>query len=57
VPHPVLRVFYSRAEAFLFPSLYEGFGLPPLEAMAPRHAGADLERVIAAGSIRDAPCW
>jgi glycosyltransferase involved in cell wall biosynthesis len=30
----VLRVFYSRASAFLFPSLYEGFGLPPLEAMA-----------------------
>jgi len=34
VPHAVLRVFYSRASAFLFPSLYEGFGLPPLEAMA-----------------------
>jgi glycosyltransferase involved in cell wall biosynthesis len=34
VPRPVLRVLYSRAEAFLFPSLYEGFGLPPLEAMA-----------------------
>jgi len=34
VPHDVLRVFYSRASAFLFPSLYEGFGLPPLEAMA-----------------------
>ena len=34
VPGPVLRVFYSRASAFLFPSLYEGFGLPPLEAMA-----------------------
>jgi len=34
VPYPVLRVFYSRARAFLFPSLYEGFGLPPLEAMA-----------------------
>jgi glycosyltransferase involved in cell wall biosynthesis len=34
VPHEVLRVFYSRARAFLFPSLYEGFGLPPLEAMA-----------------------
>jgi glycosyltransferase involved in cell wall biosynthesis len=34
VPRPVLRVFYSRALAFLFPSLYEGFGLPPLEAMA-----------------------
>lgn len=25
---------YSGANAFLFPSLYEGFGLPPLEAMA-----------------------
>jgi glycosyltransferase involved in cell wall biosynthesis len=34
VPHSVMRVFYSRARAFLFPSLYEGFGLPPLEAMA-----------------------
>lgn len=34
VPYAVLRVFYARARAFLFPSLYEGFGLPPLEAMA-----------------------
>ncbi len=25
---------YRTADAFLFPSLYEGFGLPPLEAMA-----------------------
>lgn len=25
---------YQRASAFVFPSLYEGFGLPPLEAMA-----------------------
>lgn len=25
---------YSLADAFVFPSLYEGFGLPPLEAMA-----------------------
>src|SRR5262249_28741765 len=25
---------YRGATAFLFPSLYEGFGLPPLEAMA-----------------------
>ena len=30
----VLSVFYTRAAAFVFPSLYEGFGLPPLEAMA-----------------------
>jgi glycosyltransferase involved in cell wall biosynthesis len=34
VPHPVLRVFYQSASLFAFPSLYEGFGLPPLEAMA-----------------------
>jgi Glycosyltransferase len=34
VPHPVLRVFYRSAVLFAFPSLYEGFGLPPLEAMA-----------------------
>lgn len=29
-----LPVLYSAAKAFVFPSLYEGFGLPPLEAMA-----------------------
>ncbi len=34
VPVDTLRVFYDEATAFLFPSLYEGFGLPPLEAMA-----------------------
>lgn len=27
-------ILYSGAEVFVFPSLYEGFGLPPLEAMA-----------------------
>ena len=36
VPYPILRVFYQSAEVFAFPSLYEGFGLPPLEAMANR---------------------
>lgn len=34
VSFEALRMFYSGAEAFVFPSLYEGFGLPPLEAMA-----------------------
>jgi glycosyltransferase involved in cell wall biosynthesis len=29
-----LPALYSSAEAFVFPSLYEGFGLPALEAMA-----------------------
>jgi glycosyltransferase involved in cell wall biosynthesis len=29
-----LPVLYSGADVFVYPSLYEGFGLPPLEAMA-----------------------
>ena len=29
-----LPTIYNLAEAFIFPSIYEGFGLPPLEAMA-----------------------
>jgi glycosyltransferase involved in cell wall biosynthesis len=29
-----LPALYSTAEIFLYPSFYEGFGLPPLEAMA-----------------------
>ena len=28
-----LRALYENAQCFVFPSLYEGFGLPPLEAM------------------------
>jgi glycosyltransferase involved in cell wall biosynthesis len=33
-PQETLASFYRLAGAFVFPSLYEGFGLPPLEAMA-----------------------
>jgi len=33
VPFETLRYFYQSAAAFVFPSRYEGFGLPPLEAM------------------------
>lgn len=29
-----LRQYFAHADALVFPSLYEGFGLPPLEAMA-----------------------
>ena len=29
-----LRMLYSHADAFVFPSLYEGFGIPLLDAMA-----------------------
>ena len=30
----LLPALYSAAECFVYPSLYEGFGMPPLEAMA-----------------------
>ena len=33
VPDQDLSAIYSGATAFVYPSLYEGFGLPPLEAM------------------------
>jgi glycosyltransferase involved in cell wall biosynthesis len=44
VEDQVLPKLYSQAKAFVFPSLYEGFGLPALEAMA---CGAPL---IASGT-------
>jgi glycosyltransferase involved in cell wall biosynthesis len=34
VPNDDLPVLYAGAKLFAFPSLYEGFGLPVLEAMA-----------------------
>jgi glycosyltransferase involved in cell wall biosynthesis len=34
VPSEDVPVFYSAAEVFIYPSLFEGFGLPVVEAMA-----------------------
>jgi glycosyltransferase involved in cell wall biosynthesis len=34
LPIEMLRLFYDAARVFVFPSLFEGFGLQPLEAMA-----------------------
>lgn len=34
VPDADLEKLYQQAAVYVFPSLYEGFGLPPLEAMA-----------------------
>ncbi len=36
IPEADLPFLYGNARAFVFPSAYEGFGLPPLEAMACR---------------------
>lgn len=33
VPEDHLPILYNGCDAFVYPSLYEGFGLPPLEAM------------------------
>ncbi len=50
VPTQDLPKFYSAAEAFVFPSIFEGFGLPVIEAMACGAAvvtsyGSSLEEV------------
>ena len=34
-----LKTLYSQARAYVFPSIYEGFGLPPVEAM---HCGTPV---------------
>lgn len=39
VPDGQLRALYEQAAVFVFPSLYEGFGIPPLEAM---HCGCPV---------------
>ena len=34
VPHEELPLWYRTADAFVYPSQYEGFGMPALEALA-----------------------
>ncbi|MDH7510914.1 MAG: glycosyltransferase family 1 protein [Methanolinea sp.] len=34
IPEDLLAKYYNAADLFVFPSLYEGFGLPVIEAMA-----------------------
>jgi len=60
VPEADLPALYSGAEIFAFPSRYEGFGLPPLEALA---CGvpvlccdtSSLPEVVGAAALRVAP--
>jgi glycosyltransferase involved in cell wall biosynthesis len=51
-----LPLFYQAAEAFVFPSLFEGFGLPVLEALASgvptiTSQGSALEEVAGDGAL------
>jgi len=34
IPREIMPLIYSHAQVFVFPSLYEGFGMPVLEAMS-----------------------
>jgi glycosyltransferase involved in cell wall biosynthesis len=60
VPDADLPGLYNAVDLLLFPSLYEGFGWPPLEAMASgtpvvcSRAGS-LERVVAGGALTADP--
>jgi len=52
----ILPYIYNRASVFIYPSFYEGFGLPPLEAMASgtpviASKGSSLPEVIGSAGI------
>lgn len=56
VPNPALEGVYAAARALVFPSRYEGFGYPPLEAMgcgtpAVVSDAASLPEVVGEGGI------
>jgi glycosyltransferase involved in cell wall biosynthesis len=56
VPDGDLPLWYNAAAAFVYPSLYEGFGLPPLEALACgtptiTSAAASLPEVVGEAAI------
>lgn len=66
VPSTDLPAYYRHAALFLFPSLYEGFGLPPLEAQAAGTAviannTSSLPEVLGGGAVLlppgDADAW
>lgn len=56
MPDNELPFLYAAADAFILPSFYEGFGLPPLEAMACEtpvvaSSGGSLKEVLGDGAI------
>ena len=56
VPFDDLPIFYNAAEVFVFPSFFEGFGLPVVESMASgvptiTSFGSSLEEVAGEGAL------
>ncbi|WP_291632712.1 glycosyltransferase family 1 protein [Clostridium sp.] len=61
VPEEHLPIFYNGCDTFIYPSFYEGFGLPPLEAMncgTPVIASnlTSIPEVVGDGGILINPC-
>jgi glycosyltransferase involved in cell wall biosynthesis len=52
-----LSQYYRHAEAMIFPSLYEGFGLPPLEAMASGCPCIVSDIAVLKESYHDSACF
>ena len=60
VPQDELPLWYRAAELFVYPSLYEGFGMPPLDAMASgtpvvTSNAASLPEVVGDAGLQVAP--
>jgi glycosyltransferase involved in cell wall biosynthesis len=56
VPFDDLPLFYNAAHVFVFPSIFEGFGLPVVESMASgvptiTSLGSSLEEVAGDGAL------
>jgi glycosyltransferase involved in cell wall biosynthesis len=52
-----LEILYQEAGVYIFPSLYEGFGLPPLEAMAKGCPVLSSDRASLPEVLGDAPLY
>lgn len=57
VPDSELDVLYKEARLYVFPSLYEGFGLPPLEALAKNTAVVSSNRTSMPEILGDVVCY
>lgn len=57
VPDAELDVLYKEAKLYVFPSLYEGFGLPPLEALAKNTAVVSSDRTSMPEILGDVVCY